>query len=161
MAWKTIGSQKIGQYPFPVPAAQARTRGAEILRRSVTEKISLVPRKSFGDLLRYPVCRRMRRHIDLDQLSPSQPNNDEGVEQAKANGRNDEQIDGCNVRHMIAKERAPALAERRVVPVLGHVLGHRRLRHREPELEQFAMNVRRAPERVLETHEPDQCPQLG
>ena len=30
----------------------------------------LVPRKSFGDLLRYPARRRMRRHIDPDQLSP-------------------------------------------------------------------------------------------
>ena len=37
----------------------------------------LVPGKSFGDLLRYPVRRRMRRHIDPDQLSPTQPNNDE------------------------------------------------------------------------------------
>jgi hypothetical protein len=36
----------------------------------------------------------MRRHIDPHQLSPSRPNNDKGVEQAKANGRDHEQIDG-------------------------------------------------------------------
>ena len=39
----------------------------------------LVPGKRFGDLLRNPFCRRMRRHIYPHQLSPSQPNNDEGV----------------------------------------------------------------------------------
>src|SRR4029077_15999831 len=70
----------------------------------------LVPGKRFGDLLRNPVRRRMRRHIDPDQLSPSQPNNDESVEQAKANGRDHEQIDGGNVRCMIVKESAPALS---------------------------------------------------
>jgi hypothetical protein len=43
--------------------------------------------KGFGDLLRYPFCRWMRRHIDPDQLSPRQSNDDEGVEQLKANGR--------------------------------------------------------------------------
>src|SRR5262245_36402468 len=69
----------------------------------------LVPRKSFGDLLRYPIRRRMRRHIDPDELSASQPNNDENVEQPKANGWNDEQIDGRNMRHMISQERTPAL----------------------------------------------------
>ena len=126
-----------------------------MIRSTVADQVAwcLVPRKSFGDLLRYPVRRRMRRHIDPDQLSPSQPNDDEGVEQSKANGWNDEQIDGGNVRHMIAKKRAPALTER-VVTLLGHVLGHRGLRHCEPKLEQLAMNVRSTPERVLAAHTP-------
>src|SRR5439155_4775274 len=84
----------------------------------------LVPGKRFGDLLRYPVCRRMRRHIDPHQLSPSQPNNDEDVAQMKANGWNDEQIDGGDVRYMIAQERAPALT-RRIVTRLSHLLRHR------------------------------------
>src|SRR4051812_48353669 len=69
----------------------------------------LIPRKGFGDLLGYPFSRRMRRHIDPDQFAPRQPDNDEGVEQAKANSRNHEQIDGRDMRRMIAKERAPAL----------------------------------------------------
>jgi hypothetical protein len=49
------------------------------------------------------------------------------------------------VRHVIAQERAPALTGRVISP-LGHVLGHRRLRHRKPKLEQLTMNVRRTPE---------------
>ena len=48
---------------------------------TVTDQVArcLVPGKRFGDLLRDPFCRRMRCHIDPHRLSPSQPNNDEGV----------------------------------------------------------------------------------
>jgi hypothetical protein len=47
-----------------------------------------------------------------------------------------------------------------VVP-LDHVFGDARLRDFKPELEQFAVDARRAPQRVLDTHSPDQCAQLG
>jgi hypothetical protein len=57
-----------------------------------------VPGRGFGDLLRYPLCRRMRRHIHPDQLSPRQTNNDQDVELGKRHGRDHEQIHGGNVR---------------------------------------------------------------
>src|SRR5262245_44272639 len=41
---------------------------------------------------------------------------------------------------MIAQERAPALTARGTI--VGHVLGHRGLCHREPKLEQLAVNAR-------------------
>jgi hypothetical protein len=44
---------------------------------------------------------------------------------------------------------------------LDHVFGDARLRDLNPELEQFAVDARRAPQRVLDTHSPDQCAQLG
>src|SRR5438309_3267998 len=44
---------------------------------------------------------------------------------------------------------------------LDHVFGDARLRDFKPELEQFAVDARRAPQRVLDTHSPDQCAQLG
>ena len=62
----------------------------------------------------------MRGHIDPHKLSPSQPDNDQNVELDKADGRDHEQIHGCNVRHMIAQERAPLLTGR--VAVLGQYL---------------------------------------
>src|SRR5262245_16853577 len=76
------------------PARDNRTVGCVTV---ADQAWSLIPRKSFGDLLRYPIRRRMRRHIDPNQLSPRQPSNDEGVEQVKANGRHHEQIDGGDV----------------------------------------------------------------
>jgi hypothetical protein len=42
----------------------------------------------------------------------------------------------------------------------GHSLGDARLRDLKPELEQFAVDARRAPKRIFDAHPPDQCAQL-
>jgi hypothetical protein len=39
---------------------------------------------------------------------------------------------------------------------LDHVLGDARLRDLKPELEQFAVDARRSPKRVLDAYPPDQ-----
>jgi hypothetical protein len=44
--------------------------------------------------------------------------------------------------------------------VVGHVLGDARLRDLKPELEQFAMDARRAPKRILDAHPPDQLAEV-
>ena len=69
----------------------------------------LIPGEGFNNLLPDPFCRRVRGHIDPDKLSPSQPDNDQNVEQVKANGRNHEQIQGCDVRRVVTQEDAPDL----------------------------------------------------
>jgi hypothetical protein len=118
----------------------------------------LIPGEGFNNLLPDPFCRRVRGHIDPDKLSPSQPDNDQNVEQVKANGRNHEQIQGCDVRRVVTQEGAPALT--RWITSRGHVFGDGRLRHREAELEQLAMNARRTPKPVVKAHPPDQRPQI-
>jgi hypothetical protein len=45
-------------------------------------------------------------------------------------------------------------------PPFDHVLGDARLRDLKPELEQFAVDARRAPKRILHAHPPDQRAQL-
>jgi len=68
----------------------------------------LIPGEGFNNLLPDPFCRRVRGHIDPHKLSPSQPDNDQNVEQVKANGRNHEQIQGCDVRRMVTQGRCPS-----------------------------------------------------
>src|SRR5262245_21338681 len=51
------------------PASDNRTVNGVAVADQVAWR--LVPRKSFRDLLRNPLCRRMRCHIDPDKLSPS------------------------------------------------------------------------------------------
>src|SRR4030095_1005774 len=75
-----------------------------------------------------------------------------------ANGRDYEQIHGGNLRHMIAQEGAPSLTWRSTP--LDYVLGHCRLRDLKSELEQFAVDTRRSPKRVLDAHSPDQSAHL-
>ena len=57
---------------WPVAIAHgAQAAGDNSTINRVTVAWGLFPGKGFGNLLRYPVRRRMRRHIDPDQLSPS------------------------------------------------------------------------------------------
>src|SRR5262249_40040430 len=59
---------------------------------------------------------------------------------------------------MIAKEGLPTLQW--PIPPRYHVDGNRRLRDRDAEFEQFAVNPGRAPQRVLKTHSSDQVAHL-
>ena len=118
----------------------------------------LIPRECLGYLACDPFCRRVCCDVDPDQVSAVQPNDDEGIEQVEANGRNNEQIHGGNVRRVVAQKGAPSLTWRPAS--LDHVFGDARLRDLKPELEQFAMDARRSPKRVLDAHPPDQRAQV-
>jgi hypothetical protein len=74
-------------------------------------------------------------------------------QQPKVDRRHHEEIHGAKASGMVAQERLPSLA--RSWPTLGHVLGNRRLRDLDPQLQQFAMNAWCAPQGVLLTHPPD------
>ena len=96
----------------------------------------------------------MTCNVDPDEVSAVQTHNDESIEQVEANGRDDEQVHGSNVRCVVPQEGAPSLTWRPAS--FDHVLGDARLRDFEPELEQFAVDARRSPKRVLDAHPPDQ-----
>jgi len=68
-----------------------------------------VPRESFAELARDPISGRICGHVDPDEVSPVQPDDDEGVEQVEANGRDNEQIHSSDVRRVVAQEGAPSL----------------------------------------------------
>jgi hypothetical protein len=55
---------------------------------------------------------------------------------------------------VVPQKGAPSLTWR--FTPLDHVLGDARLRDFKPELEQFAVDARRSPKRVLDAHPPDQ-----
>src|SRR5258706_14904568 len=82
----------------------------------------------------------------------------EGVERAKANGRNNEQIHRGNVRRVVTQERSPFLAWRSTA--LDHVPGDAGLGHLKPELEEFSVNAGSAPKRIFDAHPPDQRAQI-
>jgi hypothetical protein len=81
--------------------------------------------------------------VDPDLFSAVEPDDDEGIEQVETDRWNNEQVHGGNVRRVVTQEGPPSLAGR--PPPFGHVLGDARLRDLKPELEQFAVNARRAP----------------
>ena len=56
----------------------------------VARRLSL--RECFGGLACDPVRGRMGCDVDPDEVSAGQPNDDKGIEQVEANGRNNEQV---------------------------------------------------------------------
>ena len=116
---------------------------------------SLIPRKCLSNLACDPFRRRVRCDIDPDQVSAVQADDDEGIEQIEANGRDNEQIHGSNVRRVVPQKGVPSLTWWSAS--LDHVLRNARLRDLKSELEQFAMNARRTPQWVIQAHLSDQC----
>src|SRR5258708_5076316 len=97
--------------------------------------------------------------VDPDEVSADQPDDDEGIEQVEATGRNNEQVHGGNVRCVVAQEGAPSLGRRSTSP--DHILRDAGLSDVEAKLEQLAMDARGSPQRVFRTHPPDQRAQIS
>src|SRR5260370_39658985 len=100
----------------------------------------------------------MRCDVDPNKVSAGQPDDDQAVEQIKANGWNNEQVHGGDVRRVVTQEGAPSVGRRSTS--LDHVLRDARLSDLEAELEQLAMDARRTPQRIVNAHPPDQRAQL-
>src|SRR6187200_3055545 len=60
---------------------------------------------------------------------------------------------------LVPQKIVPALRGRAVAP--RHVSGHRSLRHVESQFEQFAMDPRRAPQKILPAHPNDKVTDLA
>src|SRR5258705_6319146 len=138
-------NRRVTTLPDPVAIADEAVRG-------------LIPRKRVRDLTCNPFGRGICCDVGPDEVSAVEPDDDEGIEQVETDGWNNEQVHGGNVRRVVTQQGPPSLAGRRLS--LDHVLGDARLRDFKPELEQFAVNARRTPKRILHAHPPDQSAQL-
>src|SRR5438128_1947597 len=138
--------------------AQSVRDGSAIDAIPITDHVArrLSPRECFGDLACDPVRGRIGCDVDPDKVSAVQPNDD--IEQVEADGRNDEQVHGGDVRRVVTQEGAPALGRRS--RSLDHVLRDARLSDLKAELEQLAMDARRTPQRIVNAHPPDQGAQV-
>ena len=102
--------------------------------------------------------------VEVHDLAAMMQQDHEHVENAKGRGRHDEEVDRDEVGEMVPEERAPRLRGR--FRATRHEPGDAALRDVEPELERFAVNAWRSPERIRERHgaresassEPTRCP---
>src|ERR1700675_4694490 len=117
-----------------------------------------VPRECFGNLACQPLGRRISGDRKPQQLSPSVAENKKREELLKANRRNYKEINRRNAVSVIAKEGLPGL--QRPISSRYHVLRDCRLSDVEAELEKFTVDVRRTPERILETHSSNKVAHL-
>src|ERR1700704_4056559 len=92
----------------------------------------------------------MRGHAQPQNLTAGMPQDQKSIQQPERDRGDHEQIHRRDAVRVISKKRLPSLGWR--TPSSRHVLGNGGLPDIDAELEQFAMNPRCTPKRVLNTH---------
>ena len=141
----------------PDPVSHNGAEGSVSVADEVTWR--LVPGKGFSDLAGDPFGRRVGGDVRPDQAASLKMDDRQAIKKLEADGRHDKQIDSGDVRSVIAEKGLPALRRR---PASSHdILGDGRLGDLDAELEQFAVDTRRAPERVLPTDPSHETTDVG
>src|SRR3974390_2438574 len=96
----------------------------------------------------------MRGYREPQQPPSTMAHHQKRKQAPERQGRNRTEINRRNGIHMVAEECPPRLRWRS--PVFDHVLGDRRLSDFEAKLEEFAVDARGAPQRVVFAHLPDE-----
>src|SRR5215813_184896 len=96
----------------------------------------------------------MLGHREPEKLSSTMAHDQKGKQALKGQGRNQAKVDRRNCIRMVAQECSPRLRWRS--SVFDHVFGNGRLCDLKAKLEQFAVDTRSAPQRVLLAHLPDE-----
>src|SRR6516164_5972070 len=82
----------------------------------------------------------------------------EYVQHLKANGRHREEVDRYHGLEVILQEGPPGL--RRWLAASRHILAHTGLADVDAQLEQFAVDALRAPQRIVPAHPANQFPRF-
>ena len=117
-----------------------------------------IPREGIGDLTGNPLRRGIGRYAQRYQPPPFVPEDDQNEKQPKADRRHNQDVHRADACHMVVQKGFPGL--RPPSPTPRHVLGNRRLRDLDAELEKFAVDARRTPQPICQAHLPDQAADL-
>lgn len=115
---------------------------------------SAVERKCFDDLTCSPGSGGMICYVEVNHSTTVVLKNDEYIEHAKRYRRNGEEIDRCQLGCVIVEKCFPALGRR--LRTSNHVLSDGSLGDFDSELEQFAVNPWRTPQRIVPVHGSDE-----
>ena len=108
----------------------------DVLRRGV-------PRECLDQLASGPNRCGRAGHVEVNNLTAFMGEDQEDVQDLERGRRYSEEIDRNRFPHVVLEERFPGLRGR--FPGSDHILGDRRLRQVNPELEKLAVDSRRSP----------------
>jgi hypothetical protein len=97
--------------------------------------------------------------VEVEDFTAIVPEDDEDEEQAKREGRDEEEVDGNNISGMRSEKSAPGGRRPRRRPV--HVLGDGQLSDLVAKESQLRPDAPAAPRRILSCHPADQVAHLG
>ena len=130
-------------------------------RIAVPQQITreLVKGKGFPQLLSRPLGGRMGGHIKVKNTTTVMGQYQKYVKDLEADGGYREEVDGDQLLGMILQKSAPGL--RRRLAAVHHVFADAALADVDAEFEQFAVDARRTPTRILPAHLADQISDLA
>jgi len=140
-------------------AFDALAKIAAVDRVSVTNHVfgRFVPRKRLNHLLGRPSRRGMLGHVEVNHATASMTQNDEDEQQLETYRRNDEEVYGHHLRHVILDEGLPILGWW-YRPISAYETGYGSFRDVDAEHQQFAMNLRSTPSVVALYHSDYESP---
>ena len=127
---------------------------------AVSDKESrrLVEREGINDLLSRPFGAGICRNVEMNNVSPVMPQNDENIQHAKRRGRQCKEVAGRDIPNVIVEKRTPSLG--RWLARANHVLGYRPFGHMVAQQKQFGQDSGCAPGWVFAGHAPNQVTNL-
>lgn len=102
----------------------------------------------------------MPRHVEMQDTPPIMANYEEAIEHPKGDGRNGEEIHGCDSFSMIAQEGEPPFRKLRISWRFAHPPRDGSFGDIESEHEKLPVNARCSPRRILGHHLKDQSTNL-
>ena len=111
------------------------------------------PRERFSDLPRRPFGGRIRRHVEVNRVSPLLAQRNKYEQQAEIQGPHYQKIDGHYLLNVVLQKRAPTLRGR--LSLTRHILRDRRLTALHAQLQQLSMNPRCTHRGISFAHLPD------
>jgi len=122
----------------------------------IPQKISrhFLKRERLSKLLSGPLGRRMCGDVEMHDPPAVVSQHQEHVQHLKANGRHREKVDRNRGLHVVFQEGPPCL--RRRIPTVDQVFAHAGLADVNAQFEEFTVDARSAPKRVLAAHLPNQ-----
>src|SRR5260370_18636515 len=147
--------------PFPDVHRPGLTRKSfSIDLVSVTDQMpwGLLQPARLDQLPPSPIRGRMFRDIEMRQPAPAVAQHHEHEQDPKGRRGHREEIQRDQILGVILQKRAPRL--RRRPPRPDHELRNRRLRYRQAQLQELAVNPRRTPERIGAADPPNEISEL-
>src|ERR1051325_5253742 len=112
-----------------------------------------IPRERFSHLSCRPFGGGMRRHVEVNQVTPVMAYHQKYKQQAKAHRPYNQKICCYYLLNLVLQKRAPTL--RRRLSLAPHILSYRRLRDLNSQLQQLSVNPRGTPQWIGFTHLAD------
>src|SRR5215469_3810685 len=109
------------------------------------ESVRLLVRTCFSQLLYYPKCMRIARHIEVQDLTPAVADNEKAVQNTERERWDGEEVHRRNGLTVVSEERQPSLCRIWISRGAPDPSRDTPFRDIETQHEQFAVNARRSP----------------